>query len=320
MAVMLFLGVDGGQSGTTALVADRSGKVLGTGQAGACNHLGGPEGRAKFTAAIQTSVGAACRQAGMEARFAAACLGFSGGPADKDALARELIHAEQFLITDDAAIALTGATGGAPGIVTIAGTGSISYGRNAARKQARAGGWGHVFGDEGGAFDLTRQALRAALRFEEGWGPRTVLHGMLLIDTGAGSANDLLHRLYSADFPKPRIAAMAHLVDEAAVNGDTVATELLNAAANQLATITAAVRVQLFEAGETVRVAWMGGVFRSNLLRERFRILVELEDGATAGPPLHGPAAGALMEALRLAGIEATLSDVPFIEKNSPVR
>lgn len=316
----LFLGLDGGQSGTTALVADESGRVLGAGQAGPCNHVEGPYGRTKFTAAINESVTAACEQAGVEPRFAAACLGFSGGPADKHALARELIHAEQFLITDDASIALTGATGGAPGIVTVAGTGSICYGRNAAGKQARAGGWGHVFGDEGGAFDLARQALRAALRFEEGWGPPTALHRMLLAKTSAGTANDLLHSLYSTDYSKPGIAALARLVDEAAVNGDAVAGELLSAAANQLATLTAAVRSQLFSAGDKVRVAWMGGVFRSNSLRERFRILVELEDGAAAGPSAHGPAVGALIDAFRLAGLNIEPFDIPVMEKQVFVR
>ena len=57
-------------------------------------------------------------------------------------------------------------------MICIAGTGSIAYGRNAARKFARVGGWGYIFGDEGGGFDLTRQALRAILRHEEGWGPQ----------------------------------------------------------------------------------------------------------------------------------------------------
>jgi hypothetical protein len=61
-------------------------------------------------------------------------------------------------------------------------------------------------------------------------------------------------------------------------------------------------------------------VFRSNLLRERFRMFVELEDGVAAGPPLHGPAAGALMEAFRLAGMAVELSGVPAMEKNSAVR
>jgi N-acetylglucosamine kinase-like BadF-type ATPase len=316
----LFLGVDGGQSATAALVADESGSVLGAGHAGPCNHVEGPNGREKFRAAIEQSVTVACEHAGVEAIFAAACLGLSGGPADKDTLARELIHAEQFLITDDASIALTGATGGAPGIVTIAGTGSICYGRNAAGKQARAGGWGHIFGDEGGAFDLARQALRAALRFEEGWGPPTALHRMLLVETGASTANDLLHRMYSTDYSKPRIATLARLVDEAAVNGDAVAIELLNAAANQLATLTAAVRSQLFSPGEKVRVAWMGGVFRGSPLRERFRMLVELEEGVTAGPAVHGPAVGALIHAFRLAGLNIEPRNIPVVDKHAFVR
>ena len=316
----LFLGVDGGQSATTALVADETGSILGIGHAGPCNHVEGPNGREKFTNAINGSVTAACENAGVGARFAAACLGFSGGPADKDALARELICAEQFFITDDAFIALTGATGGAPGIVTVAGTGSICYGRNATGKQARAGGWGHVFGDEGGAFDLAREAVRAALRFEEGWGPPTALHRMLLAETGASTANDLLHRLYSTNYSKPKIAALARLVDEAAVNGDGVAAELLNTAANQLATLTAAVRGQLFSPGEKVCVAWMGGVFRSNALRERFRMLVEMEDGVTASPPKHGPTVGALVEAFRLAGLDVEPSNIPVMEKQAFVR
>jgi N-acetylglucosamine kinase-like BadF-type ATPase len=126
--------------------------------------------------------------------------------------------------------------------------------------------------------------------------------------------------MYSTDYSKPRIAALARLVDEAAVNGDAVATELLNAAAGQLGMLTAAVRGQLFSSGEKVRVAWMGGVFRSNLLRERFRMLVELEDGVTAGPPAHGPAVGALMLAFRLAGLNVEPRNIPVMEKQAFVR
>ena len=40
-----FLGVDGGQSGTTALIADERGCVLAEGRAGPCNHVDGAEGR-----------------------------------------------------------------------------------------------------------------------------------------------------------------------------------------------------------------------------------------------------------------------------------
>ncbi len=65
-------------------------------------------------------------------RFASACLGFSGGAEDKEAYARELIRSSKYKITHDAEIALSGATAGEPGIIIIAGTGSMAFGRNAA--------------------------------------------------------------------------------------------------------------------------------------------------------------------------------------------
>jgi N-acetylglucosamine kinase-like BadF-type ATPase len=314
----LFLGVDGGQSSTTAMIGDETGRVLGSGRGGPCNHVGAAEGRAKFIRAIEGCLAAACGEAGLDAaaiRFEAACLGFSGGPADKESMLREILRADRLVLTTDALIALSGATGGGPGIIAIAGTGSISFGRNAAGRTARAGGWGYVFGDEGGGLDLTRQALRAALRQEEGWGPRTALHPKLLEATGAANANDLLHRFYTTEYPRPRIASYSRLVDECARNGDEIALRLLDKAAGDLAELAAAVRAQLFEAGEPVVVAHIGGVFRCEYLLERFRMLVELTDGCRVQPPLYGPAAGALIDALAAVGLKARLSNVPLQEK-----
>src|SRR5208282_6278819 len=103
------------------------------------------------------------------------------------------LRAEQMMVTTDAAIALSGATATGQGIAAIAGTGSIAFGRNAEGRTARTGGWGYIFGDEGGAFDIARQALRAALRMEEGWGPETALRRMLLEATGAATVNQAQH-------------------------------------------------------------------------------------------------------------------------------
>ena len=311
---MLFLGVDGGKSSTTALIADESGRVLGMGRGGPCNHVSGAEARAKFLGAMAETLAAACAHAGLDAAavsFRAACLGFSGESYDKSDLVREAIRAEAFFMTNDAVIALAGATAGAPGIITNAGTGSISVGKNAAGKRARSGGWGYIFGDAGSAFDLTRQALQAMLRNEEGWGPETVLMRLLLEETGAASANELLHRMYTAEFPRPRVASLAKLVDHAAQLGDAIAIDILRRAAQDLALITAAVRGQLFAEGEPLRIAYIGGVFRSDLLRARFSELAALDDGAEVGPPTYGPAAGALLEAFRLADLNVTLSEVP---------
>jgi N-acetylglucosamine kinase-like BadF-type ATPase len=309
-----FLGIDGGQSSTTALIGDAGGRVAGSGRGGPCNHVSGPEGRTKFINAIGGCVRTACAEAGLNpdtAEFDSVCAGFSGGPADKAGYLGELIRTRRMTVTTDAVIALSGAMAGAPGIITIAGTGSISYGRNAGHKFARVGGWGYIYGDEGSGFDLTRQALRAMLRNEEGWGPPTVLRDRLLAATGAADANDLMHRFYTAEFPRPRIASYATLVDEAACEGDAVARNILLNAAQQLATTTSAVRSQLFDQRAPVDVAWIGGVYRSAILLERFRLLVELEDGNRVIAPRYGPAAGALIEAYSAAGLSPVLLDVP---------
>ena len=87
-----FLGVDGGQSSTTALIGDASGRVLGMGRGGPCNHVSGDEARVRFTTAVGGCVAQAREAAGLatDVEFAAACFGFSGSPADKDALVASL--------------------------------------------------------------------------------------------------------------------------------------------------------------------------------------------------------------------------------------
>jgi N-acetylglucosamine kinase-like BadF-type ATPase len=304
-----YLGVDGGQSSTTALIGDQTGRVIGFGRGGPCYQT---------RAALHDCLVSACRQAGLtpdSVLFASAWLGFSGGAEDKEAIVREMVRADKLNLTHDASIALSGAIAGDAGIIVIAGTGSMAFGRNTAQRTARAGGWGYIFGDEGGGFDLTRQALRAALRFEEGWGPPTSLHAILLAETESKSANELLHRWYTQEFSRPVVAAYSNLVDQAAEAGDIVAQKLLSNAAQELALLAHAVREQLFRAGEKVRVAYSGGVFRSRTLLERFRMILELHDRLEVVAPVYGPAAGALIEAYRADGNAAELAGVPEIEK-----
>src|SRR5208283_3215279 len=106
-----------------------------------------------------------------------------------------------------------GATGGKPGVVVIAGTGSIAFGENALGETARAGGWGYIFGDEGGGFDIVRQALRAVLSEHEGWGPRTALTPALLEATDTAHAKETLHRLYTPPWQRTRMPNLETLVN-----------------------------------------------------------------------------------------------------------
>jgi N-acetylglucosamine kinase len=300
-----FLGVDGGQSGTTAVIGDESGRILGTGEGGPCNHAAAAEGRAKLERAIRGSVGAACESAGLNlasTTFEAACFGLSGGPEDRLEILSSIVKsARPLIVTIDAVVALSGATPKGQGIIVIAGTGSISFGRNAGGQSARAGGWGYIFGDEGGAFDIARQALRASLRMEEGWGPQTRLREILLDATGSRDANEMLHRFYGPEWPRSRVATLAPLVDRASAEGDAVAEQIIHNAAQELALLVENVRSQLWKSSDAVQVAYIGGVFQSAALLERFRMLLELDGVTRCGPPLRGPAEGALLEAYRAA-------------------
>ena len=87
--------------------------------------------------------------------------------------------------------------------------------------------------------------------------------------TGAANANDAMHRLYTADWPRSRVAQMAVTVDRIAAEGDPVAADILRNAARELVLLAASVRRQLFSE-EPVRVSWIGGVFQSQIVMERF--------------------------------------------------
>jgi N-acetylglucosamine kinase-like BadF-type ATPase len=307
----LFLGVDGGQSSTTALIADASGSILGMGKAGPCNHVGAAEGPLKLKKTVSECLGQACSIAGLDAEtvfFVSACFGMSGGPDDKASILSEIIRTSNLTVTDDAVIALSGAMGGQPGVVTIAGTGSISLGRDAHGRRARAGGWGYVFGDEGGAFDLVRQALRAVLRNEEGWGSATRLREILLQQTGASNANALLHAFYAKSWPRSRIAALAPLVNVAAMEGDLIANQILTESAHKLADFALAVRKQLWETAEPVDFSYIGGVFRSDFLLQAFCSQIESQSGCKVASPLLDAACGALLEAYRGAAVSPDLN------------
>jgi N-acetylglucosamine kinase-like BadF-type ATPase len=118
----------------------------------------------------------------------------------------------------------------------------------------------------------------------------------------------MLHRFYGDEWPRPRVAKLARLVNGAALESDAVALRILRDAARQLALLAGAVREELWAPESPVEVAYIGGVFQSAILLESFRVLVELHQGVHCIAPRRSPAEGALREAYRSAGvsIEAT--------------
>jgi N-acetylglucosamine kinase len=117
----------------------------------------------------------------------------------------------------------------------------------------------------------------------------------------------MLHRFYTGEWPRSRVATLARLVDRAAVEGDAVALGILRGAARDLATLAGAVREELWGPDSRLEIAYIGGVFQSGILLESFRTLVESQAGVRCGPPRRGPAEGALREAYRSAGLEMSV-------------
>src|SRR5881227_1543182 len=196
-----FLGVDGGASKTAALVIDESGKSLGSGVAGPSNHLRvGIETAARN---IERAVNKALVAADVASReIAWAYCGIAG--ADHPAHRQEVVDSLEiffprgnFTVDNDARIALTGAIGFGSGVVVIAGTGSVAFGRNGTGKEARAGGWGPTIGDEGSGYAIARQGLAAIARAHDGHGEPTRMTDLLCNEYGMCNPVDLPRFVYA---------------------------------------------------------------------------------------------------------------------------
>src|SRR5207237_4016708 len=142
-------------------------------------------------------------------------------------------------------IALVAGAGNEPGIVVIAGTGSIVYGRNAQHVAARAGGWGHILGDEGSGYWIGREALAAVMRADDGRGPETRLTGDVLEHFNITSTSQLPRIVYDRELPRMSVAALGPIVQQAREQGDVVAMRILEHAADELVLAARSVATRL---------------------------------------------------------------------------
>lgn len=263
-------GVDGGGSSTRALILDSEQQVLGEGAAGPSNPL--RVGIATAAAAVRDAVDKACSAASIK-RHEIAAIGIGlAGVRRKDirARVREALSAalgiKRIELVSDGDIALSGATDGQPGIVVIAGTGSISCGVNRQGKRVCAGGWGPVIGDEGGGSWIARRALQAVAHESDERGPKTSLTDAACAYFHVGLPEDLSTAIYAPTITNERIAGFGKHVIEAARSGDPVARSIMIDAGRELGRSTIAVIRKLHMENERFQIAYVGGVFAAGEL------------------------------------------------------
>lgn len=176
---------------------------------------------------------------------------------------------------NDALPALVGALGSRQGILLIAGTGSIALGALADGRLIRSGGWGHILGDEGSAYDVGRKGIGAALAYRDGRGPATVLLKRVLDYFGIVEAFELIPAVYEK-FDKSRIADFAKNVVEARNGGDRVAIGILEEASRHLSMLVESVGSQMGASEDERRIAFSGGFLdKVDVLGEATRTLIK---------------------------------------------
>ena len=255
------IGIDGGGTKTLAILVDAQGNEQGRGIAGSANHTG--VGVEQAVLHIRSAIEDAARQAGCSLPLQSAWFGLAGidHPGDYDLLLPHLQPlAQNMRLTNDAELVLS-ALPGAVGIALIAGTGSIALGRDAQGSSARAGGWGHLIGDEGSGYDLGRRCLQAVARATDGRGQATKLVELLLKRWKLDNASDIIGRVYNEpEIDKTAIAALSPLVCAAARDGDEIACGILEDAAHELALALVAVKNRLDFPDKQVPLALGGGL------------------------------------------------------------
>ncbi len=257
----LFLAIDAGGTKTRCLLADET-RVLARAATGSIKLM--RVGEAEASSRLQAMLAEVAALGGVNLRdVTQTCIGLAGLSIDA---VREWIEREinrtvggTLLLAGDDEIALDGAFHGGPGVLIIAGTGSVVLGRAADGVTYHCGGWGHALGDEGSGFWIGQEAIRAGF-----WAHDRNVATTLLTEIGelwgAKSLGEIVEK--GNDRPSPDFAALAPVVARCADAGDELATAVLERAGVELAEQAALVAIKMKESGVKRRIdaAYTGSV------------------------------------------------------------
>jgi glucosamine kinase len=323
----IVLGIDGGGTSTRAVLAQIDGALLGKGRAGSSNYddVGVQTAQENIRLAVEQT----WQQAGLApCPVDAAFLGMAGVVSASDQAVIQAIAARLNLappsfigVDHDIRIALAGGLALQPGIVLIAGTGSSCYGRTAAGLSGRVGGWGYLLDDGGGSYYLGLEAIRTVVRSADGRLGATMLRERILAALGVEDVQEVMHRIYHPQISRTEIAALAPLVLDVAMHGDTLAQKIVQDGQNELAQLVQVAAQQLNLPSDALLVTVTGGLahsgeyFKSGL----YASIYARVPGVMIQEPLLSPVLGAVLLAIQLSGktpAQEVISKFQESEKN----
>jgi len=314
----VILAIDGGGSRTRCLAINREAKVLGAAESGASNHLLVDKKivKASLDEAIKETLTQAnlkhsnvvCVSAGL------AGVDFDGSGADEmDELFRQLDVTNTFIV-GDMVTAHAGALAGEAGVLALAGTGSSILGVGADGTRIKVGGWGPVYGDEGSAYGIAQNCLRAAAKSFDGRGAKTALLNEIIIALRLKHFSETVRRIYVEKMESREIAGLCRTAYEVAEKGDGEAIKIFRQAGDELAESVGAALRRLNLAETEAKVSYQGSVLEAcALVRERFAESLEKDFPKTEiVSPRFKPVVGAFLLGCKAAGW--TLDKANFLE------
>ncbi|SOC37091.1 N-acetylglucosamine kinase [Ureibacillus acetophenoni] len=303
---MYILGIDGGGTKTTAIIADENGNVYSQAITGRSNPNTLSEEQ------FEQVMGDLLHQLRKNNedifnRIDVCFAGMAGvGESGRDEMMKTLLlkHLPSnplVIVQNDAVNALYSGTLGSPGIVQIAGTGAITIGLNENNKMVRVGGWGYLFDDEGSGFYLGNEALRAVFQQYDGRGMDTTLTNIILNYFAVMNVPDLIEKIYGKDHPRSVIAPISQYVVREAELGDHVASSILENACVKMIHSIKTCHSQLVDRNHPTSVILSGGVFTNDaIFIEHFKKLSsETHPNLKFSKTLISPVGGAIAAGVR---------------------
>ncbi len=300
----LVLGIDGGGSKTACAIA-REHRILATCETGPSNLTRTPVEEVRTN--LHTAILNCCSQAqisvlDLEGAFIAlGGVGRESMRAKAEEIVREVLPCK-FEVHGDMEAALEAAFKGGAGVVAVAGTGSIVFGRNSRGEVSRAGGWGPVISDEGSGHWIGQRAVAETIRTVDG-GRSSLLVERVLAEWHAASLDELVVMANAQQ--RANFAGLFPVVLACAQEGDAIAKESLTEAGAELAKLARIVIRRLWPGREGVRISLTGGVFKNSaVVRQVFENAVraerpEAEISLLTDPPVMGALFRAEMLALK---------------------
>ena len=311
---MYVLGIDGGGTKTTGVIANLNGEIVAEATVGGSN-INSIDRDVVIAELVKLldALKVENNEAFLQIRRVFAGMAGGGTKSNKEDLrtifTSLLASGVEVSVDHDAITALYSGTLGRPGIVQIAGTGAITYGINFNNNQGRVGGWGHLFSDHGSGYAIGRDGLSAAFRAYDGLIEDTYIKELLLHYFKKKELPDIIQAIYQGENPKGSIASLSKLVFEAADYGDKTAKEIINENGVHLGEAISTLIKKLFsveQLTEAIPVVLAGGLFnRYDLFKDSIeKTIIDHKINVEFIIPEILPIGGAVIAALREEKLE----------------